>query len=161
MRMLFTIRQNCMLNGMHYLIYRLFFTARDLIECHMANRTRSANVERSTQIVFGNMIDMGDHMHGHPGMNGAHIPCFNGAILLLKTSHRLKGTCGSKGQNTQHQEQQKPEKPYLCAFTRRIQLLLTLSHDHFFQLVNQYVDHDNLVARISHKSKTEQNVGLF
>ncbi len=107
--MLFTIGQNGMLDCMYNLIYRLLFTIRDLIERHMTHRTRRTDMECATQVVFGNMIDMGDHVNGHPGMNSAHIPCFDSAILVLETSHRLESTYRSKDKDTQHKEQQKPE----------------------------------------------------
>ncbi len=125
----FPIRQNGLLDDTYNLVYRPSLTIRDLIERRTTERTRSVNLQRAVQVVFGDMVDMGDYLNGHPGMNSAHISRFDSTILLLETSHRLNGIYSSKGQNPQHEKQQKAEKAQLGAFTQRVQLLLTLSDD--------------------------------
>jgi len=82
-----------MLDGMYELVYRLPFTGCNLIE----GRMTIVYLERAGQVVFGNMADMGDHMNGHPGANSLYISCFDRAVLLLETSHRLNGIYSSKG----------------------------------------------------------------
>lgn len=91
--MCFTIRQDSILDGIYELVYRLPFTSRNLVK----GRTMIVYFERVGQVVFGNMADMGDHVNGHPGANSLYISCFDRAILLLETSHRLKGIYPSKG----------------------------------------------------------------
>ena len=59
-----------------------------------------ADVERTVQVVFGNMVDVRDHMNGHPRMNGIHILCFDCAILLLKILCCLEGIRSSKDEKT-------------------------------------------------------------
>ena len=95
--MLFTICQNSMLDGTYHLTYRLPFTIRDLIKRHIAQYARRACAHRAVQVVFGNMVDMGDRMNGHPGTNSFDISRFDSVILLLETLHRLKGIESSKG----------------------------------------------------------------
>jgi len=63
----------------------------------MMEQGRIVDLQRVVQIVFGNAVDMGDHVNGHPGMNSAHITGFGSVILLLETLYRLKGICSSKG----------------------------------------------------------------
>ncbi len=72
----------------------------EIVECGMMERLSIADVERTVQVVFGNMVYMRDHMNGHPGMNGIHILCFDCAILLLKILCSLEGSCSSKGEAT-------------------------------------------------------------
>lgn len=86
-----------MLDGMYNLIHMLLFTIRDLIERSMMVQTRTAHMQRAVQVVFGNMVDMGDRMNSHPGMNSARISCPDSAILPLEASHRLKGIYCCKG----------------------------------------------------------------
>ena len=90
-----------MLDGMYELVYRLPFTGRNLVE----GRTTIVYLERAGQVVFGNMADVGDHVNGHPGANSLYITCFDRAVLLLETSHRLKGIYCGKGEESQHEEQ--------------------------------------------------------
>lgn len=82
-----------MLDGMYELVYRLPFMSRNLVK----GRTMIVYIERIGQVVFGNVADMGDHVNGHPGANSLYISCFDRAILLLETSHCLKGIYTSKG----------------------------------------------------------------
>ena len=93
-----------MLEAMNNLIYRLPFTLRKLIERYMTERFRIAYIERVAQVVFGNIVNMGDHVNGHPGANSADITCFDSAKLLLETSRRLHGIYFSKGEESQHEE---------------------------------------------------------
>jgi len=97
MRVFFTICQNGLLGGSYNTIYRLPFTYRDLIERCVTTLTRIADMQRAIEVVFGNMVDMGDHRNGHPGVNSFHISCLESSLLLLEISHCLKGIYSSKG----------------------------------------------------------------
>jgi len=94
-----------MLNATYNLIYRLVFTLCNVIERQVTEWKRITYIERAVQVVFGNMVNMGDRMNGHPGTNSFHITCFDSAILLLETSRRLHGIYGSKGEKSQYEEQ--------------------------------------------------------
>jgi len=94
-----------MLDAMNNLIYRLPFTLRKLIERYMTEWCRIVHTEGAAQVVFGNMVNMGAHMNGHPGTNSMHISCFDSAILLLETSRRLPGIYGSTSEKSQYEEQ--------------------------------------------------------
>ena len=94
-----------MLDAVNNLIYGLPFTLRNLIEGYMTQWFRIAHIKRVAQVVFGNIVNMGDHVNGHPGTNSVHISCFDSAILLLETSRRLPGIYGSKGEQAQYEEQ--------------------------------------------------------
>jgi len=123
----FTILQNRVLHGLDKLINRLPFIARDLVECEMTKLRGVASRQRVREIVFGDMVEVSDHMNRHPGANSAHIPCFERVILLLETSHRLIGTHSSEAHNSQHEEQEQAEQAQFDTFARRNQLPLTLS----------------------------------
>jgi hypothetical protein len=127
MAMLFAICQNGMLDTTYNLVDRLALTIRNLIERHMTDQAWRAETQRTAQVVFGNVVDMGDRMNGHPGMNSAHIFRFDSAILLLETSYRLNGVESSKGENPQHEQQHQAEQAQPGAFTRRVQFLSSLS----------------------------------
>jgi hypothetical protein len=95
------------------------------------------------------MVNMGDHMNGHPGTDSAYVPRFDSAVLPPETLSCLKGIFGGKGDNSEYEEQQNAEKAQLGAFTQAIQLLLTLSF--LFGVIipwkfNQCPEHDILIA---------------
>ena len=125
--MFFPVCQNGMLDDMYNLIYRLPFTTGKLIESHSMEQGRIVKLQRVIKIVFGNVVDMGDHVNSHPGFNSAYVLCFSSAILLLETLYCLKGICSSKGYCSQQDEQEDEDKAELGAFTQRVQLLMTLS----------------------------------
>jgi len=108
--MFFPIRQNRVLKSMDHRVDGLPFATGNVIERRMMEESEIGYVERAGQVVFGDMTDVGDDMKSHPGTNGADISCFDGTILLLETSCRLKGIDSSKGEQSQHEEQQKAEK---------------------------------------------------
>src|SRR5438105_2732918 len=85
----FTIHQDGMLDGAYNLIHRLSFTIRDVIERRMTQHLRTTYIKRTVQVIFGNVVDIGDHMDGHPGMNSMYIFRSDSLILLLETSHRV------------------------------------------------------------------------
>jgi len=62
------------------------------------------NLQRVIQVVFGNIVDMRNHMNCHPGMNRTHIAGFHIAILLLEVLYCLKSIYSSKGNNSYHEE---------------------------------------------------------
>lgn len=70
------------------------------------------------------MVDTGDHANGHPRTNGAYISCLDFSRVLLEMPHRLNGTYSSKGEASQHEEQEEAEQAQFGAFTQHIQLLL-------------------------------------
>lgn len=120
-----TIRRNGLLQRMDNLIDWLAFPPGDLVKRCMMECRRILQRERTIEVVFGNMVDIGDHMNSHPGMNGAHISSFDGFILLLEHARRLNGIDGGKNENAQHDEQKQTEQPQPGAFTARIHHLLT------------------------------------
>ena len=95
-----------MLDGTYHLVYRLSFMTGEFIERRMAVLVRIANLQRAVQVVFGNIVDLRDHMNSHPGMNCTHITCLDFTILPLETLHCLQSINGSKGENPKHEEQQ-------------------------------------------------------
>ena len=92
-----------MLNCMDYLIYRLLFTISNLVERRFAQGSGIADDKRATQVGFGNVVNVGDHMQGHPGTNRPHISYFDRAVLLLKIVYRLRGIDSSKDQHAQYE----------------------------------------------------------
>ena len=71
--MTLTVGQNGALYGMYNPNHGLSFTTRNLIERRMIERITTGNIQRVVQVVFGNVIDMRDHMNSHPGTNRTHI----------------------------------------------------------------------------------------
>jgi hypothetical protein len=84
--------------------------------------------ERVVQIIFGNVVNMGNHMDSHPGTHSTYISCFDSTVLLLKIMNCLKSPDSSKGQASQYEKQQKAEKAQFGSFTQCVQQLLTLSY---------------------------------
>ncbi len=84
---------------------------RDLVERGMMELRSIADVERTIQVIFGNMVNMRDHMNGHPGVNGIHILCFDRTILLLEILCCLERICTSKSEKNEHEEQQQEDEP--------------------------------------------------
>src|SRR5579863_1952354 len=97
MGMFFTVRQNGMLDGVYNHTYGLSLTMRNPIQRYMTEQTSAADMQRAVQVVFRNMVNIGNYMNSHPGVDGVHIPCFDSAILLLEASHSLQGIYSSKG----------------------------------------------------------------
>ncbi len=97
--MYFTVRQNGMLDGKYHLVYWLSLMTGEFIERRMAVRIRVANLQRVVQVVFGNFVDLRDHMNSHPGVNGIHVTCLDLTILSLETLYCLKSINSSKGKN--------------------------------------------------------------
>src|SRR5579883_14918 len=108
--MIFAINQNGLLNGTDDLRYWLALTRCYFIKCRMTKLIRIAYGEFLAEIRFGNMIDMRDDMHSHPGMNCTHIALFDGAILFLETPHSLNCLYRSKGQYSKYEKQCKTDK---------------------------------------------------
>src|ERR1700730_10410217 len=92
----------------------------------MTQHIRITDFQRAREVVFGNMVEVRDHMNCHPGANSAHIPRFERVILLLETSHRLISTYGSGAHNPQHEEQEQAKQAQPDTFAWRNQLQLTL-----------------------------------
>lgn len=108
--MYFTVRQNGMLDGIYHMVYRLSLMTGEFIKRRMAIRIRVAKLQRVVQVVFGNFVDLRDHMNSHPGVNGTHVTCLDLIILLPETLHCLKSINRCKGKNPKHEEQQKAKQ---------------------------------------------------
>ena len=106
---------------------RLPSGAGELVECEMTNLFGAADCQRLCEVVFRYMVDVSDHVYGHPASNSAHIARFELVILLLEVSHRLIGSYSSNADDPQHEEQEQAEQAQLDTFTRRNQLQVTLS----------------------------------
>ena len=88
----------------------------------MTKRISIADCQFAGEVVFGNVIEVSDHMNSHPGANSIHIARFERVILLLETFYCPLGTDSSGAYNPQHEEQEQTEQAQLDTFTWRIQL---------------------------------------
>src|SRR5690348_11302130 len=98
----FAVRQNGVLHSLDKLADRLLFRAGDLVECEMADLLRIADCQRAREVVFGNLIDAGDHMNSHPGPHSTDIARFDRTVALLEITHRLTGTDSREADEPQH-----------------------------------------------------------